>query len=111
MKLLPLKQNLTPLNIPIPKTFSEPNFVSEIGPVLYLQDLKKFIGQKFKMKSIAKFNEMLRILMILLSSESSVSRSYIVIQFQTLKHNLWLNRQKFFLIKIFKFQKNRNLFY
>ena len=41
LKLLPLRQNLIPLNIPISKICSNPIFVSEIGPVLYLQDLKK----------------------------------------------------------------------
>ena len=43
-KLLPLRQNLIPLNIPISRICSKPNFVSEIGAVLYLQGLKKLIG-------------------------------------------------------------------
>ena len=43
-KLIPLRQNLTPLNIPISKICSKPKFVSEIGAVLYLQGLKEFIG-------------------------------------------------------------------
>ena len=42
-KLLPQRQNLTPLKIPFPKILSKPKFVSEIGAVLYLQGLKKFI--------------------------------------------------------------------
>ena len=44
LKLLPLRQNLIPLNIPISKKCSKPNFVSEMGALLYLQGLKKFIG-------------------------------------------------------------------
>ena len=44
LKLLPLRQNLIPLKIPISKICSNTNFVSEIGAVLYLQGLKKFIG-------------------------------------------------------------------
>ena len=43
-KLLPLRHNLTPWNIPISKICSKPKFVSEIGAVLYLQGLKKFNG-------------------------------------------------------------------
>ena len=39
-----LRRNLTPLKIPISNICSKPIFVSEIGPVLNLQDLKKFIG-------------------------------------------------------------------
>ena len=35
------RQTLFPLNIPILKISSKPIFVSEIGPVLYLRDLKK----------------------------------------------------------------------
>ena len=41
LKLLPLRQNLIPLNIPISKICSKPNFVSQIGAVLYQQGLKK----------------------------------------------------------------------
>ena len=44
LKLLPRKQNLIPLEIPISKICSKPNFVFEIGAALYLQGLKKFIG-------------------------------------------------------------------
>ena len=66
-KLLPLRQNLAPLNIPISKISSKPKFFSEIGLVLYLQGLKKFIGpwrsinsKIFKTKNINwNFNEML----------------------------------------------------
>ena len=43
LKLL-ARQNLIPLNIPISKISSKPNFVSEIYAVLYLQGLKNFIG-------------------------------------------------------------------
>ena len=39
-KLLNLRQNFFPLKTPITKICSKPTFVSEIGPVLYLQDLK-----------------------------------------------------------------------
>ena len=34
LKFLPLRQNLIPLNIPISKICSKPNFVSEMGAVL-----------------------------------------------------------------------------
>ena len=44
LKLLILRQNVIPLNIPIKKINSKPIFVAKIGPVLYLQDLKKIIG-------------------------------------------------------------------
>ena len=44
LKLLPLRQNLIPLNMPISKICQKPNFVSQIGASLYLQGLKKFIG-------------------------------------------------------------------
>ena len=40
-QLSTLRQNLTPLNIPISEICSKPIFVSEIGAVLNLQDLEK----------------------------------------------------------------------
>ena len=42
LKLLPLRQNLIPLNIPFSKMCSKSIFVSEIAEVLCLQGLKKF---------------------------------------------------------------------
>ena len=44
MKLLNLRQNFSALKIPISTICSKPNFVSEIGPVLYLQDLKNSLA-------------------------------------------------------------------
>ena len=40
LKLLNLGQNFFSLKIPISKICSKPIFVSEIGPVLYQQDLR-----------------------------------------------------------------------
>ena len=44
LKLLPLRQHLIPLNIPISKIYSKQIFGSEDAAVLYLQGLKKIIG-------------------------------------------------------------------
>ena len=38
------REKMIPLKIPISKICSKSIFVSKIGSVLYLQDLKKFIG-------------------------------------------------------------------
>ena len=40
------RQNLIPKNIPTSKIGSKPFFVSEVGPVLYLQDLKKSLANE-----------------------------------------------------------------
>ena len=47
LKLLPLRQNLIPLNTPISKICSKQIFVSEIIAALYLHGLKKFIDPFF----------------------------------------------------------------
>ena len=39
--LLNLRHNFSPLKIPISKIFSKIIFIFDIGPLLYLQDLKK----------------------------------------------------------------------
>ena len=44
MKLLPLRQNLIVLNIPISKLCSKPNCASEIDVVLYQQGLKNSLA-------------------------------------------------------------------
>ena len=43
-----LRQNFLPLKLPISKICSMPNLVSEIGTVIYLQDLKRKIHWPLK---------------------------------------------------------------
>ena len=49
LKLLNLRQNFFPLKIPISKKCSKPICISEMGPVLYLQDLKKKINGPWRL--------------------------------------------------------------
>ena len=44
IETFPPKTKFNPFNYNYSKKCSDPIFVSEIGPVLYLQDLKKFGG-------------------------------------------------------------------
>ena len=119
LKLLLLRKNLTPLHILISNICSRPNLIFEIGPVLYLHDLKKNHWPLKpendrnikKVKSIANLNELLMKIVIIISSEQLLCLERLYSNPIPRPKNSWAQRSIGNILKKFQNSKKRNLFH